>query len=488
MKVGVVLAGLGSGAGPCVVVFFATLYFFVLRSFGLALRLTLQKSMSMRCILPMIALRVIVHWNCRESRSAICDADSPILFSSRSLAMAKSVHEKLRRNDVTVSLLICPSRSAQNTWVLSLLPAQANLAYNQLRWPGTVSSIQIGDTVMTQETMHTLNTKVLLGYGDYGAWHRMAKHLTGEDNVYPGAIPVDEVMRRLYDFEVEMCKLIVERPDGTRFEQDKFFAQCPDNQDIIYGVHGEGYKGHQYRKWLIEYVQKMLGKDIGICTAACLRQGAMSFVSVRVPDVFKTKHGVEFFTYLMALTSFDGSCSTQYKTGNIKPLCDNTAQALMAAAGNHYKIKHTRNSEAKIVDAMAALRLLEQEQEAFAKECDELCERSVTEDQFQKFLSQLVPLPEVDDKDINDRDYSTRSATIAANKRERLNELYRLDGRAAPWKGTFYGVLQAVNTYNQWDGRNHKDGRIVRAFEKAATGQTAAADLNTLKLLEKVCA
>lgn len=340
---------------------------------------------------------------------------------------------------------------------------------------------------MSQETMQTLNTKVLLGYGET-AWHRMREFLTQGDNVYPGPIPVEEVMRRLYDFEVQLCKLIVERPDGTRFEQDKFFAQCPDNQDIIYGVHGEGYKGHQYRKWLIEYVQKMLGKDIGICTAASLRNGAMSFVSVRVPETFKTKHGVEFYSYLMAITSFDGSCATKYKTGNIKPVCDNTAEALMASAGNLYSIKHTKNSEAKIVDAMAALRLLEQEQEAFAKECDELCEKRVTEAQFQQFMAKLVPMPDITDKDINKRDYSTRSATIAANKREKLNEIYRLDGRAAPWKGTFYGVIQAVNTYNQWEGKNHKDGRVVRAFEKAASGETKALDLYTLKLLEKVCA
>ena len=340
---------------------------------------------------------------------------------------------------------------------------------------------------MSQETYETLNTKVLLGYGET-AWHHMKKLMTEGDTVYPGPIPVEEVMRRLFNFTVELCKIIVERPDGRRFEQNQFFAQCPDNKDMIYGVHKEGYRGHQYKKWLIEFVQQMLGNDIGIASAASLREGAMAFVSVRMPEMFKTKHGVEFFSYLMAITSFDMSCSTQYKTGNIFPLCDNTAQAMLSTAGNHIKIKHTRNSETTVKDAMAALKILELEQETFAAQCDALCEQKVTEKQWQDFLAQLVPMPDVEDKDINARDYSTRSATIAANKRERLNELYKLDGRAAPWKGTRFGVVQAVNTWNQWDSRNHKDGRVVRAFENSINGKTLENDLNTLKLLDKVCA
>jgi len=297
-------------------------------------------------------------------------------------------------------------------------------------------------------------------------------------------------MRRLFNFEVELCKIIIERPDGRTFEQKKFYAQCPDDQDIVYGVHGDGYKGHSYKKWLIEYVEKMLGKGAEITTAACLKKGAQAFVSVMVPELFRSKHGVEFYSFLMAQTSFDGSCATTYKTGNVKPICDNTAAAMMAAAGNLYKIKHTRNSVARVVDALEALKLLELEAENYIAECDALCEQTVTDAQFEKFLSELIPLPEITDKDINERDYSTRSATIAANKREALNEMYRKDGRAAPWKGTRYGVVQAVNTWLTWEAtqKNAKDGRVVRQFENMVNGRTLAADLNTIKLLEKVCA
>lgn len=339
---------------------------------------------------------------------------------------------------------------------------------------------------MTQETMKTLNNKVLVGYGQQ-VWHRM-RELMDEENVFPGSIPIEEIERRLFDFQVELCKIIIERPDGRQFTQDKFFAQCPDNKDTVYGVHKEGYRGHQYRKWLIEYVQQMLGSDVGISSAACLRDGAMAFVTVRMPELFKTKHGVQFFSYLMALTSFDMTCSTQYKTGNVLAICDNTAEYMMSSEGNHFKIKHTKNAVARVEDAMAALKLLEQEQEQYAAQCDQLCEREVTDDQFQKFLSELIPLPEIENKDINARDYSTRSATIAVNRRERLNEMYRLDGRVSPWKGTAFGVVQLMNTFQQWEGRDHKDGRIIRNAVKSADGTVLRNDLNTLKLLDKVCA
>lgn len=343
---------------------------------------------------------------------------------------------------------------------------------------------------MTQETMQTLNNKVLVGYGQKGAmWHRM-RELMDEENVYEGPIPVEDIMRRLFNFEVELCKLIVERPDGRRFEQDKFFAQCPDNQDIIYGTHKAGYRGHQYKKWLIEFVQQMLGEDIGISSAACLREGAMAFVSVRLPELMKTKHGVEFFSYLMAITSFDMTCSTQYKTGNVLPICDNTAECMMWSAGNHFRLKHTRNSEseASVKDAMAALKLLEQEQVDFEAQCNKLCEREVTDAQFEKFISELIPLPEIAPRDINERDYSTRSATIAVNRRQKLNEMYRKDGRVSPWQGTAFGVVQLMNTFNQWESKEHKDGRVIRNAVKSADGSIRRNDINTLKLLDKVCA
>lgn len=342
---------------------------------------------------------------------------------------------------------------------------------------------------MTMETMKWLNTKVLIGDGTT-AWHNTPELKGNEDNHYPGPIPYEDVMRRLFNFDVERCTITITRPDGRTFSTDKFFAQCPDNEDKVFGIHGDGYVGHQYRQWLVDYVQQLLGEGIGIHTAGLLKDDAVAFVTVRTPEVFKTKHGVQFYTFLLATTSFDGSIATTYKTGDIDTVCDNTREAMLSSVGNTFRIKHTKNSNSRIEDAKAALKLLEKEREAFAAECDALCERPVTEAQFQQFLSQLVPLPEIKDKDIAKRDYSTRSATIAANKRERLNELYRLDGRVAPWQGTWYGVLQMVNTYNQHDAtqRGATDGRFARTLENMVFGKSAQADLNALKLLEKVAA
>ena len=53
--------------------------------------------------------------------------------------------------------------------------------------------------------------------------------------------------------------------------------------------------------------------------------------------------------------------------------------------------------------------------------------------------------------------------------RDKLNDLYFHDGRVAPWKGTGFGVLQAVNTYDQHEGIVRNVSRAERNFRKMAT-------------------
>jgi phage/plasmid-like protein (TIGR03299 family) len=342
---------------------------------------------------------------------------------------------------------------------------------------------------MSQETLKSLNTNVLVGLGHI-PWHNDEALKDQESNLYPGFIPVEDVIRRLFNFDVQTEPIWVKSPiTGKLFEVPGFKAQVPDNAEKVFGIHSDGYVGHQYKKWLLEYVAVLIENGLsGIHTAGKLKDGAIGWVEIGVPEVYKTVQGVDFRSRLLATTSFNADISTIYKLVKLLVVCDNTRESALGENGLELKIKHTKNSLDRIEDAKAALHLIERDQAAFAEEIKTLCEWQVTEDQYQKFLAQLVPLPEVKPRDINVRDYSTRSATIAANKREQLNELYRADNRVAPWKGTAFGVLQAVNTYRQHlaTQRNASDGRFFRNIENLISGETAKRDSDALKLLLKV--
>ncbi len=57
---------------------------------------------------------------------------------------------------------------------------------------------------MSEETASWLNTMTLIGFTEQRghAWHYRADEQAGEPNHYPGAIPVEDVRRRLFAWKV----------------------------------------------------------------------------------------------------------------------------------------------------------------------------------------------------------------------------------------------------------------------------------------------
>jgi phage/plasmid-like protein (TIGR03299 family) len=274
------------------------------------------------------------------------------------------------------------------------------------------------------------------------------------------------------------------------FLAEEFLAAVPDNQQAVYGIHSKGFsvKGHQFREWFIDGPKKAINGVVGISNAGLLKNGAQGWVNISTPEEWKTPQGVDFRPQLLWTTAFDGSIASTVKETKVLSVCDNTREQALSSSGLCYRVKHTKNSAFKLEDAKAALHLLENSAAAFASEIATLCEWQVSDAQFQAFMSKLVPLPDKSGFDINARDYSTRTATIAANKRDKLNQLYRADGRVSPWEGTAFGVLQMVNTYNtHLATQRNVDHRALRNMENVITGKLASQDNDALALLAKIC-
>lgn len=346
---------------------------------------------------------------------------------------------------------------------------------------------------MSRETTEWLNQRTLIGFTDKRghAWHYRADAQGAESNHYPGAIPVDDVVRRLFNFVVDPAPIYV--ADWPESEADilgpptyslvpgKVAQRCSDDGTVL-GIFSEGYKGHQYRTWLLDEVANLLDDDLGIGSAGLLRNRGQAWVSVEVPENITTPEGVEFRPNLLAGTSFDGSLSTTYKRVVTNVVCDNTLAAGLSEHGQQVKVRHSRYSELKLASAREALAIVHTLADDFAAEVAELCAWEVTSRQFDKHLDLCVPVPEADG----------RGRTLAETKRSQLRQLYTNDHRAAPWKGTAWGVLQAHNTWQHHfstvRGLKGGIGRSLRNQENALSGKTAQLDREVLKHLELVTA
>jgi len=142
------------------------------------------------------------------------------------------------------------------------------------------------------------------------------------------------------------------------------------------------------------------------------------------------------------------------------------------------KVKHSRYSNLRLQDAREALAIVHETGEEFAAQVADLCATTVTDKQWARFLDEINPIPTDEG----------RSKTIASNKREQLVQLYDNDLRVAPWRGSAYGVVQAVNTYVHHAQKVKGGNRGERNTALAVNGGFDKLDTDTYSKLQAVLA
>jgi phage/plasmid-like protein (TIGR03299 family) len=340
---------------------------------------------------------------------------------------------------------------------------------------------------MSKETSGWLNTMTLVGYTDERghAWHYRAEDQGAESNHYPHAIPVEDVTRRLFNFQVVELPLFV--PDGQggyREVEGRKAMAADDNYDVL-GVFKGGYAGHQYPEWLLEGPAALIDTssgELGIGSAGLLKNRGVAWVSIEMEKTVSTPEGVDFRPYLLAATSFDGSLATTYKRVQQLTVCDNTMEMALSERGQQVKIKHSSGSGLRLGEAREALNIIFEQADAFAAEVAKLASWKVTTRQFDKVLDAIIPVPEIPAGKT-----ATRGFTIATNKQEALRTMYARDIRVSPWKGTAFGVLQAFNTFAHHEaGVKASTNRAQRNMLRAIEGQTLALDTQVLSVLTEL--
>lgn len=354
---------------------------------------------------------------------------------------------------------------------------------------------------MSQETSRWLNQNVLIGYTEKrgNAWHYRASDQGAEPNHYAGAIPTADVLRRLFPWHAVEARTFYEFDAGIGHgfsvvtdDGSMFKIQRSERKTIIrsdtgaeLGAFKEGYQPHQYDEWLIHNVATLLDTsrgDLGIGSAGLLKGGGVAWVEVSVPDTITTPEGVAFRPNLLAATSFNGSLATTYKRTVQATVCDNTLSVALSEKGQTVKIRHSRNSLAKIGDVREALAIVHGIADDFTAQVAELCATKITEEQFEKMVDAIAPLPKPGDAK------TTRALTLAEGKRDELFRLWSKDERVAPWRNSAFGAWQTLNTFAHHSMNVRGMSRPERNMLNAVTGKTEQADADALDLILSLAA
>lgn len=346
---------------------------------------------------------------------------------------------------------------------------------------------------MSAETATWLNTNTLIGFTDKRgtAWHYREELQGEQNNHYAGAIPVQDVRDRLFHWkpvEGDVTTTFVTASGVTTItDPTRKTIVRPDTNTVLY-VPKKGFTIHDYDTWLIRTVETITDTATGsddeslqVGSAGLLKGGAVAWVQFELPETVKTPEGVDFRPFITAATSLDGSLSSTYNTGAQVVVCDNTLSAALGDVNaKQIKIKHSTNSIGRLAEVRAALGLIHNVADTFAAQVATLCSTEVNDKAWAAFLAAHVGVPA--------EDASERSKTIARNKWDALRALYNNDERVAPWKGTAFGVLQAVNTYTHHVQTVRGASRQERNAERSVTGKVDALDALTLETLNKVLA
>lgn len=362
---------------------------------------------------------------------------------------------------------------------------------------------------MSKETISWLNQNVLRGFTDKRghAWHYMKAEQGDESNHYPGAIPVADLYRRLFGWaaeprtlmypapgHVEMLEIRTEDNDGAEqvtyladpqvpegFRRAEQVAWVRSDTGEVLGIHGPDYQGHQYAEWLVRNVETILSDDAQVASAGLLRGGAVAWVQVEMPESVSTPQGVTFRPFLMATTSFDGSIATTYKTGSTDTVCDNTRDRYLSEPGETFRVKHTSRSGLRIAEARDTLGILFRVAEDMKAEIAAMCALDVAEAQWSAFLDAHEGTSyEVLTGAKKGERKEGRALTLAESQRATLTKMWNHDDRVSPWRGTAYGVVQAVNTYVHHEQTVRNVNRAERNMTRAVEGKVADIDRATV--------
>jgi phage/plasmid-like protein (TIGR03299 family) len=343
---------------------------------------------------------------------------------------------------------------------------------------------------MSRETIQWLNENTLIGFSEKRgkAWH----YRQGTDNHYVGAVPVDDVRKRLFDWHATEQPIIVGETVGN--DTDLVFPGAvapgykawvhPKTGEVL-GVHKDTRALHQYDEWLLDVAQPILGEGVEIGTAGVLRGGRVAWVQFEVPETFQTPEGVTFRPFVLARSSMDGSVATTYSRSVTNTVCDNTmAIAATEHGGQRIVFRASGDNQVKLKDAREALGLIDAAASDFQEQVAALTATPFLTSDFIKLTEIVVPgeRPETQDK----RAWSHWEKV--QEKRAYLFDLYRFDERVGGWNGTAFGAWQAFNTYDQHERKLRSSNRVERNQLFVVKGQQERQDAKILETIMELAA
>jgi len=300
------------------------------------------------------------------------------------------------------------------------------------------------------------------------AWHKLG-------TVTEDALTASDALRiAQMDWQVtkELVEAVVPTASGvTRVPIEGKFATTrlhpKTGQPDVLGIVGERYEVVQNSE-AFAFLDAIV--DVGGAvfeTAGSLRNGAKTFVTMKMPDGILVGGQDAVDMYLLATNTHDGSEPLKIAVTPIRAVCQNTVTAALSAAKSTHHIRHTAGAQDRMLAARESLDIAFAYRDVFAELAESLIGQEMADADWNNFLHTLLPKPNGDNVD-------GRSMSIWETKFDTINALWTAPTQANI-ANTRWAAYNAVTEYVDWATpvRGGKD-KVVRRAER--TFENAGAD------------
>jgi phage/plasmid-like protein (TIGR03299 family) len=283
--------------------------------------------------------------------------------------------------------------------------------------------------------------------------------------------------------EQHPLEAVLGNPDGgdpSRVPVPRVVANVRSDTRAVLGVVGEGYEPLQNGAAFAFCDAITDSGEAHWLGAAETRGGARVHAlmaldrAIRIGDA----EGEDVLALLCFRNGHDGGLAVTISVAPFRLACLNGMMLPLEGAERTWKARHTANLDARLADARRTLGIAWRYYDELEQVGGRLIRERMSGAQFERFLAQLVPLPEQRPDATN----GGRAVRNVERVREAIATAYRATPDLANITGTRWGALQAVTAYVDYvqptratAGRSHQEARFERATEPAALKDRALA-------------
>lgn len=247
-----------------------------------------------------------------------------------------------------------------------------------------------------------------------------------------------------------------------------------DTNQVLGGKLGDRYEIVQNAE-AFDFFDQVVGKDLAIYeTAGALGNGETIFITAKLPN-YITVMGDVTEQYLVFTMSHDGTGAIKAFFTPVRVVCNNTLNAALKNMKNSISVRHTKNAQAKLVEASNIWKMVNTMSPAIEHTFNQLAKVRITDKKVLDLLELVFP-----GKLDENGEVSTRTSNIRdlVNNYIQTHETQQTEAT----KGTLYGFYNGVTGYLQ-NIKAYKSEDIK--FENLFKGKDYEANQTALDLCMK---